>query len=173
MPLATWVAGPYTSTFNYQAAGAVDLGVTTRGYQIGITHLTENIEETDTYGRTLVDQIYLGTNVTFDFECKEYKAGPLRALTSWTATQLAATGASGLSLGTIGTLASNLDGVLILTAAASTPAASSPATLTVTHAKVHENFDIQWIFGPNHRKIPMRMRALPYSSSGIKFFTTT
>lgn len=135
--------------------------------------MTENIEETDTYGRTLVDQIFLGTNVTFDLECKEYKAGPLRALQPWTATQLAATGASALSLGTIGVLASGIDGVLILTAASGTPASSSPASLTATHTIIHESFDIQWLFGPNHRKIPLRFRVLPYSSSGIKYFTTT
>ena len=173
MALGTFVAGPYTSTYNWQAAGAVDLGITEKGYNLSVQHVTENVDETDTYGRSVIDQIYQGTNVTLDMVCKEYKASPLRALHPWNATAFAPTGASAFRNGLIGLLATAADGVLILTAATGTSAAAAPATLTVTHAIIHESFDLNWLLGPSLRKIPLKFRALPYLDTTIKIFSTT
>lgn len=174
MALGTFIAGAYTATGNYQAAGATTLGITQKGFTIKVKHHTENIDETDTYGRTLIDQIFMGTEVTIDAVMTEWLAQVLRQLQPWQATAFAVSGAANnFSLGTIGKLASDMDSALVFTATAGTPAAASPATLTVTQAIIHEGVDMDVLLGPGHRKIPLKWRALPYSSTGIHFFSCT
>jgi len=173
MALGTFIAGSYTGTYTHPAGQPVTLGITKQGYNIGLQHTLQNIDESDAYGRTLIEQIYQGTNATIDFEPIEWLVQVLRALSPFQTTGMPVTGAGGSVLGTIGMLSSDRAGVLILSATAGTPAATAPASLTASYAIIHENFDARWTLGPNHRTIPLRFRLLPYSSTGIRHFSVT
>lgn len=172
MALGLFYAGPYTASYDPAGvAAAVSLGITRQGYFVGVQHRMQNIDESDTYGRTLIEQIYQGTLCTLDMELLEWSLG-LRSANPFQTTAMA-TGAGNLSLGTIGTLGTDSAGIIILTSTAGTPSAAAPATWTATFALIHEDFDLRWLYGPTHRTLPMRFRILPYSSSGVKFFVTT
>ena len=173
MALGTFIAGPYSSTYNYQAAGAADLGITEKGYQVNVQHSAENVAPTDIYGDSVIDQVHRGANVTLEFTTIEWKASPLRALQPWSATVFAPTGATALLMGVVGGLGSAFDGILILTAVAGTTAATAPATMTATHAIIHEGFDVNWLMGPNLKKIPLKFRILPFLSSTVRWFSAT
>lgn len=173
MALGTFVAGPYTGTYTHPSGSPITLGITRQGYNISLQHLMQNIEESDAYGRTLIEQIYQGSNCFLDYEVMEWLAQPLRSLLPFQATGMPVSGAGTMMLGTIGALGSAVAGATILTAVASTPAATKPATLTASYSMIHEGFDVRWTLGPNHRTIPLRFRVYPYSDTGIKFFTVT
>ena len=168
MALATFVSGRYSCTWN-----AVDLGITDNdGWDLSWQYPVEAINSTDQYGMTWVDGVYQGVSDVFlQANGLEYKAGPLAAATPFAT--MTPTGASGLSLGTIGILVSGVAKALTLTATAGTPAAASPATLSATLAVWAENYPVHLLMNPKLRKFPIRMRILPYSATGIKFFTTT
>lgn len=173
MALGTFIAGRYSATYDPPGAtAATDIGIMEEGYTISWQYSAEGIENTDAYGDMFIDGIYRGIKGVFcQSDSIEYKTGSLLAVTPWGA--LAATGASTLAPGVIGRLMSDVAGVLIMTATAATPAASSPATLTATYAILAENFDVSLLFNSKLRKVPIRFRFLPYLDTVIKFFTTT
>lgn len=68
---------------------------------------------------------------------------------------------------------SSLAGALVLTAVTGTPSASTPATLTASQAIIAEDFDVDLVFASELREIAMRMRLLPFSSTGQRWWTFT
>jgi hypothetical protein len=165
--LGTFVAGRYTGTYN-----SVDLGIMEGGYEISWAISMENIDNTDAYGDTVIDQVLRGMNVFAQWNAKEYKAGPLAAATPLST--LPPTGTSSLKLGLIGRLATDVAATLVLSATAGTPAATSPASLTAAEAILAEGYDVRLLFDSRHRKVPVRMRLLPYTAStDTIFFSTT
>jgi hypothetical protein len=74
-------------------------------------------------------------------------------------------------MGVIGRLRYDLSQALVLTAIAGTPAASSPATLTASQAILAANFPWKLLFGPTLRKFPLRMDLLPYTATGVVWYT--
>lgn len=165
----TVIAGRYSATYN-----SVDVGITAEpGYKLSFTYDLENVEKTDAWASNVIEQIYLGVSrMSLDFISKEYKAGPLTSVspfTSW-----APTGAQTFSSGLVGRRATDLALACVMTSTASTPAASTPATMTFTYAIMHEGVPVDLLFGPRVRNVPVRYRILPYANSGAAtYFTAT
>jgi hypothetical protein len=173
--LITPVAGRYSSTLDPPGAtGATDLGIAEEGYRLRIAHALENVDNTDAYADQVVEQIYRGLRrVGLAYRSKEYKTGPLLAFSPQAA--FGPTGAQTFAPGVVGRLATALAGVVVMTATPNTPAAASPATMTFTSAIIREDFDVELLFGPTNRLVPLDFRILPYDSgSGVPaYFTAT
>lgn len=170
MALGTFIAGRYSSTYASQSLGLMEEGYTL-SYSFGL----ENIDNTDAYGiGTVVEQVYQGANVFCAMTCKEWLSPILAAAQPFGATWTA-TGTSSFTLGLPGRLASAIAGSLVLSSTANTPAALSPATLTAADAILAENHNVELMFSPKHRKVPLRFRLLPYlvGSATITFFSVT
>lgn len=160
----TLVAGGYTATWNSVALGIFegDSGLPTNEHTVA----AEDVGNTSAYGKTVIDFIYQGANWFSSFTCLEYKSGPKSAFWPYNATLG--------RLGTIGVLGYSLAQALVLTAITGTSASSSPATLTASKAILLPGFSSRIVFGPTLRKVPIRMRLLPYDSGGnVVFFTET
>lgn len=154
------------------ATAAADVGLMKEGYKLSWQYAKKLLDESDAYGEMVIDGIYRGiSNLFIEGVGLEYKAGILNALNPYSA--FAPTGNSGISPGTISVLDTDTAGILIMTAASSTPAAAAPTTLTATYAILAENFNIDLLFDSRLREVPFRFRIYPYNSSGIKFVTTT
>lgn len=174
MALGTFVAGRYSSTITPPAGMATDLGLMDEdGYALMFTPQYHLVQDTDAWGAQVLDGFWRGfSDVGIDFTCHEYKAGPLRIVNP--GDTFAPTGAETFKADTIGRSMLALAGILVLTATASTPAASSPATLTATYAAIREGFQVKWLMGPKQRKIPISMRFFGYDvASAPVYFTAT
>lgn len=175
MALISAVAGPYTSTFDPPGAtAAATLGIMEQGYELSIRRLADPIEQTDAYGKTPLDAVYQGMSCKLSGVGLEYaQASLLAALFPQHATEFTS-GANKLRLGQPGILDSSRWGTLVLTAVAGTSAAAAPATLTATgNTILSPNFDVKWLMGPVHRKIPWEFQLFPYTSTDVVFFVTT
>lgn len=62
---------------------------------------------------------------------------------------------------------------MVLTATPNTPAAAAPASLTATASILAPNFDARLLFDSRLREVPVRLQLLPFSSTGIRWFTIT
>jgi len=178
MALGTFIAGRYSCSYDPPGAvAAADMGIMDDGYELALAFAKELIQGTDAYGDSVIDGVYRGGQCFWSGISKEYKAGSLNAALPYNSDAVggvfAPTGATFLGPGLIGRLDSNIAGILIATATASTPAAASPATLTGTFAIAAENFDLRLAFTSKHRRVPFRLRFLPYLDTAIKWFTTT
>ena len=178
MALVTPVAGRYSSTYDPPGAtGASDLGIMQEGYNLRYRRLAQVINKTDAFGQTPVTALHQGAEVFLSGIGTEYgKAGLMAAIFPMHATEFTATGANSLKLGVIGIDDSTRWATLILTAAAGTPASSSPATLTATNNTIlAPQFDVQLLLGPEHRIVPWMFQLWPYDlgSSVYGFFSTT
>lgn len=170
--LGTQVAGAYTATYQPTGLSQTDIGFTERGYLLRWSYNYDQVENTDSFGQgTLIESFYQGVNIWVGGTFKEYKQGPLYAVAPWQT--FAPTGANTFALGVVGRAATYVGGPLILTATAGTPAASSPASLTATMALIDNGHQVEQLYGPTHRMTPFLFRIYPYSSTGIKYFTTT
>lgn len=161
MALDTFVAGPYSGTYN-----AVDVGISENGYELQQESAVQDIAPSDLYGDSVIDSVYRGGNVFMQFEGKAYKAGVITPFWPWAALGV---------MGTVGRLASNVAAAQVLTAKAGTSAAASPATLTSTLAMLAANFPARLLYSSVLRTVPVRLRVYPYDSGSgvIKWFTMT
>lgn len=131
----------------------------------------EEIDESDAYGMTLIDALYRGASGYVNANLREYKAGSKAIL--WAV--------GGGTLGQImsatkpvGILASDQAVAFVMTATANTPAAASPATLTVSKAWIAPNYNPRLLFDSRLREVPIRLSMFPSDSSGaVTLFTTT
>jgi hypothetical protein len=158
----TLIAGQYTVTYNGTSCGIMegDAGVPT----IEATNHAEPVNNTDAYGKSMIDAIYQGGDHFASFQCMEYKAGSIAAFWPF--------GALGV-MGVIARLYYDMSSALVLTAVAGTPAANSPATLTASKSIIAPGFNGRLLYGPTLRKVPIRLALLPFSSTGNKWFTST
>lgn len=163
MAFDTFIAGAYTATYN-----AVDTGVTKQGYDLSQSAKAEMIDETDVYGRSTIDWVYRGGDAFLQFSSRAYKAGSVTPFWPYGALGVISTTAA-----PIGRLASNIAAAMVLTATANTPAAAAPASLTANLSLLAPNFDARILFDSRLREVPVRLQLLPFSSSGIKWFTMT
>lgn len=167
--LASFVAGAYTGTWN-----GTSIGLTKEGYRLRLQYGTDDIDSTDAYGKTLIEQFFLSTSVAIGGIFMEYKAGSVAPVTPWY--PLVATGA--LDLGIISRAASAIGKTLVLTSTTGTPSAASPASLTAAVAIQAKGFNVEMLYGPTHREIPFLFTIIPVTTmdsggGGAQFFTTT
>jgi hypothetical protein len=158
MALDTFIAGRYNTTYN-----AVDVGITDQGYNLTMESKVETIEESDSFGNSIIDWIYRGGNCYIDFDCKSYKAGSTNPYWPY--------GALG-AMGVIGRLASAIAVATVMTALTGTPAATAPATITTTLTLLAPNSPAKLLFNSKLRQVPVRLQVLPYDSGAgvIKWF---
>lgn len=178
-PLDSWVAGTYYSFYTapfvdtqnatvYNAAGlspanAMGIPMWTGATQSGYTlHSTMEAEHVigDIWGNSIADVVYRGGNMILEYTAVAFKAATVCQFWPW--------GILG-SMGTIGRLGSVVGGSMVLVAAPNTPAAGTPAigqivinALTAPNAILHEQYNAQMGFDSRLRKLPIRLRLLPY-----------
>lgn len=162
MALITVIAGRYSGTYTVPSGAAVTLGILQDpGWRVSYSPSWERVDDTDAYGMALIEKIFLGfRNVILDFICKEYTDRILRAANP--GNTITATGTTQFRQGLVGRRGTDLAGAVILTATASTPAAASPATATFATVALADSATVEWIFGPRHRKTPLRLEAIAY-----------
>ena len=157
MALGTFIAGRYSGSYN-----GGDIGITEQGFTLSLTPHAERIAESDAYGQTLIELIFRGCDVGLILDSLEYKTASIASIWPW--------GSLG-TMGVIGRLGSALAQSVILTAAAGTPAASTPATATFGRSLLSPGFNVNLLFNSKLRKVPIRYDVLP-SDSAIHFTTT-
>jgi hypothetical protein len=167
MALGTFAPGVHAATFNGQ-----DCGLTTsQGWRLRYRPSVKKIQDTNAYGDTLIDGIFRGYQgvqllVTF----KEWIAAVKAAINPYGTAVGGNMTFDGIQ-GQIGLLSSDLAKVLILTAQANSPAAATGTTpLTANKAILSPENDVEILFGPDERDIPVVFDLLLYDDSGTKRF---
>lgn len=170
--IATLVAGRYAGSITYPSDTARALGILEEGFRLSWAFKKDVVGKSDAYGQSVIEKFHLGVNMHISGVFKEWITGVLKTITTYGA--WAGTGASSFVMGTIGKADTDNAGSLVLTATAGTPAASSPATFTAALCMLTEDFDVDLLFGPEHRVMPFRMQVFPYDSSGtVRYATST
>lgn len=164
MPLGTFIAGTFTGTL-----GGSSLGILEDGWNLRWQWFKEMIDKTDAYGDSPIDSVARGVSVQISGIFKETLAKVINAVSPYNT--YAPTGTSSFTHPTVGVLDSSVGQSLVLTAIAGTPAASTPTSLTSANVAVTTD-PINQLWGPTLRKTPFSFQLYPYSSSGIKLFTT-
>lgn len=157
----TFIAGPYTVTYN-----AVDIGITEDGAELEHTYYSELVRG-DNYGDTVQDGVYRGGDCFVSMTLQEWDNAALHA-----AMNPFGSGAvpSGLS-GQVGRLMTTLAKPLVLTPVAGTTAATATVgatnarTFTAAKAILAENFPIRFQFASRLRRVPLRFRILPVTGT--------
>jgi hypothetical protein len=150
-----WVAGSYSVTWNSLALGVMQ--GSEQSPAIEQQRFGELIDNTNAFGRTPIGQISQGGAAFFQCTMLEYKANTVQTL--WPYTDVG-------YVPDVGTDDWDNAKSLVLTAAAGTLAASSPATVTALHAFLREGYPIRLLYGPILRALPLQMRLFPYYVSG-------
>ena len=149
-----FIAGKYAATL-----GGSTVGQTADGIRISHS-ASKRLITGDNFADTVQDAIFRGLNLFVNYRLMEYNATAARAC-FWPY------GSSYLTMSTvIGTLDSANASQLILTALAGTPAAAAPATVTLPLVILAEDFDVELLFAPDLREIPIRQRIYP-NASGV------
>jgi len=160
-----FAVGQYSVTFDSVAVGLMqgEEGVPTL---IPKTYAHE-VNNTDAWGKMLIESFTLGADWQCQFTMMEYKAATLSVLWPFAA-----------ALGTLpgfGLAYTALAQVLVLTAVTGTPAATAgPVTITATLAILARNFTGKLMFGPMVRTIPVLLDLYPYvnSENNVHFINT-
>ena len=172
MAISTVVAGAYTSTW----AGTA-LGFTQDGFSVQRVNHQEEINQSDIYGRTLLDAVYMGADTYIQTTCRTSNSGSRGASWPWggaaTWSGLGTIYTTALPIGILGTNAS-ISGSIVLTAVANTPAATTadPATLTASKGAVAPNFNMELLLSSRARSIPIRFALYPTDAGGTVVPTT-
>lgn len=154
----TFIAGPYTATYNGQTIGIVQ-----DGFELEIATEVEKITG-DNLGSSVQDGVYLGGNAYISCVLEEFDAtGVLAAFWPYAAS-------FGL-MGQVGTLLTAYDAALVLTKISGTNA--SPTSLTAAQAILAPNYPLRMLFGSRLRRVPIQFQLLPYVSTGTRWFSTT
>jgi len=151
----TFVAGPYTVTYDGDSLGILEDAAP-------LDILNSQIEITgDNEGDTIQDTITRGNRLYLEMVLQEFDAaGAAAAFWPWSAT-------FGV-LGQVGRLGTGIALPLVLTAVAGTTA--TPATITCSKALLAPNFNVRTLIGTRLRQVPIRFLLFPYTHSGAKKF---
>lgn len=160
------VSGPYTATWN-----SVAVGFTVEGYQLTVNFLKQMIDQTDLYGRTMIDTIHQGANARLRYDSRCYDAGNLGPAFPY--------GGIGIVMSAAKPVGYN-DRVhaqaLVLTSTANTPAAAAPVTLTAGKSHIAPDYPIELLFDSKARQIPVQLQLIPYeavAANTLIHFSTT
>lgn len=160
-----FLAGQYLVTWDSLDMGIMegDSGVPT----IEQINHAELINNTDAYGKSLIDGIYQGADFSAMFMCMEYREGSKGAW--WPFDPIVAT------MGVIARLLYDMSSALVLTSIAGTPAddAGDPLTITAAAAILAPGFNTRLLFGPTLRKVPIRQVLFPYDNGDIVWYEET
>lgn len=151
----TLIVGPYVATYNGTAVGIAegDAGVPTLVQE----HKGQPVDNTDRWGKSMIDWVHLGVNYRLQMTCMEYKTGSLTAFAPFAAV-------FGRH-GTVGALGyTSFSAALVLTVIAGTPAVGNPNTFTASKATISPGFNANLLFGPMIRTVPLNLQLLPYLS---------
>lgn len=158
----TFIAGPYTATYNPALGGGahLSLGTVEDGFELESTYFADLIRG-DNLGESIQDGVYRGKDCYLNCVIEEWNLdGVLRAFNPF----IDVDAISDLSeVGQVGRLLTNLAGVLTLTAVAGTTAAATPATLTASKAIIAPGFPLKSLLATRLRKLPLRFLLLPYT----------
>lgn len=150
-----FIAGRYTAVWNSLA-----LGQTAEGFRLSHSFFKRLITG-DSFAEAPQDGIYRGGELFIGMNLIAYDSAALPSI-MWPYA------ATFLDLGVIGRtdVGSTIAKSLVLTAVTGTPAASTPATLTLPNAILAEGFPVELLFAPDLREVPLRQRIYP-NSSGV------
>jgi hypothetical protein len=154
------IAGHYTATFNSQALGQPE-----KGFELIFNEEAEEIIGSN-FGKAYQDDVFQGVNLFLETTLLEYNAAAAKSLFWPWDTDL-------LNCGVVGRLGSSMANALILTAVAGTPAASTPASLTLTKVKLAQGYPVRLLFDSALRKVPLRLRAQPQADGVERNFGST
>jgi hypothetical protein len=156
----TFIAGPYTVTY-----GGNTLGITERGFELEYTSFAEPIIG-DNLGDSKQDGVYRGGNLFINFILSEMDLAGVQAA-FWPYGTIGA-------VGQVGRLQTNIAVALAFSEVAGTTAAAEANldNFTVTKAILAEGFDVRILLSAAHRKIPMRLQALPTGGTPAWFTLT-
>ena len=163
MPFATFASGPYTATYNVDAAPGdppgKGLGPRSLGLVEGVRRWQRTLQalpvRASAFGPTHIDGVYGGAQSFCEMTLKEWTTAVRDVLWPF--------GAEFGRAGLVGRLLSDLAGELVLTAVPHTPAAGAgPATITFGKAILAPDFEVDIPLGPVERDVPVRFRCLPY-----------
>lgn len=151
----SFIAGRYTATWNSLACGQ-----TAEGFRLSHSFFKRLITG-DAYADAPQDGIYRGAELFIAMNLIAYDSAALPTIMWPYASTF-------LDMGVIGVtdVGSTKAKSLILTALAGTPAAATPATLTLPNAILAEGFPVELLFAPDLREVPLRQRIYP-NSSGV------
>lgn len=165
---APLVAGDNFNPPIYNAAGLAPangmgvplwVGATRQGFSLRTIMSAERVEG-DIWGGSVVDLVYRGGNMFLSWDAVAFRAGSVVPMWPWNILG---------SMGTIGRLGSVVGGSMVLVANPLTPAGGTPAigqivinSLTAPNAILAEDFDSELLFDSRLRRVPIRMRLLPY-----------
>lgn len=166
--MGDFIAGGYTATYNAKA-----LGQTAEGFFLS-HEFFKRIITGDAGGDAPQDAIYRGRAQFVETELLEAIAAGIADLVE----PYAATRGTPLTMGVIGQQDVGRSGCvgraasLVLTAIAGTCAAATPASITMPLSMLAENYPVRVLYGPDLRRIPIRIRVYPNISTGV-FGTVT
>lgn len=159
----TFIAGPYTATYNAKA-----LGQSAQGFWLS-HEFFKRLVTGDLGGQTPQDAIYQGRSQFVEYELIEAASAGIPDLIDPYATVLG----TPLTMGVIGTLDAGYSGYtgkakqLILTAVAGSSAEfAAQATITLPLSVLVEGYPTRFLCGPDLRQIPIRQRVYP-NASGV------
>lgn len=149
----SFIAGQYTVTLGGSTVGQLADG-------IALEHQAfKRLITGDNFAESPQDAVFRGMSLFAAYTLLEYNATSARAA-FWPY------GSTYLTMGVVGRLDSALIAQLILTAASGTPAASTPASVTLPKAILAEGFPVSILFRPDLREVPIRQRIYP-DASGV------
>lgn len=176
MPIGTFSPGPYTATWAGASgqpggAGALDVGLVEGVDRFQRTAEAQDIR-VDAYGETVVDGVYRGGQMFVLMTFKEWTDTVKALLWPFGGTQVSPDFGA---VGPVGSLMTNLAGILVLTAVTGTPAATNgPATINFGSAIISPGHNSEVILGSEERNVPVVFRCYPYDNSGtLVWFTET
>jgi hypothetical protein len=154
----TFIAGPYTVTYN-----AVDLGISEDG--IELEHITyADLVRGDNQGDSVQDGVYRGGDMFLSLTLIEWDKDALHAAMNPYGSTVSTLG----EMGQVGRLMMNLAQQIVATPVAGTTAASAALTgpvamdtLTAAKCILAENFPVRFQMATRLRKVPLRFRILP------------
>lgn len=165
-PLGTFAPGNYAMTYDGTSVGIME------GEGIILRYRTHEkpIVGSVPYGDTKIDGIYRGLNALLLVTFREWNTPVKKAIWPWYS------GGFDGRVGLRGQLGSAIAKQIVLTAETNSPAASNgPVTLTAPVAKLAPENDLNILFGPSTRDIPVLFELLPYidGSSVERVFALT
>lgn len=196
MALVTSIAGAYTGVYvprgrSFALNEFAPLGITRDGFLLSWTVHQHLVNKTTSFGRSIIEMIYLGADWRMAFVAVEYSIastafldGSVRRavpelLWMWNEDGQVQTPALVAEMSTAGNRAWDTAGTIILTSATGTSArtVAAPNTFTAERAITAPNSQLRQHYTSKERESPIDLQLLPYqdntTSSGNVWFTTT